>query len=894
LALAVIGHYDSSCSVAGGNVYKANAIPAITPASVDVKVTLDNDWYFRNVNNSHLQGRFFANYFNVFTGPETKISIVYEKSAYGSSLARALIQACKELNIDVKYMEGFPLDEDMQDMILQDIVDDGLASLEDPGIIFLSTHASSGAALVKLIRDAGIRNLLGGPDSFASKTFHEGFRPYPLEKLYPGYYSNQVFVFSSLLFDSANENTQKFKDAYEDKYKETPLSYAAYAYDAAMLIAQALKNGAIQGKNDSVTDDRKKIRDYLAGLSSIDYAVEGVTGFNYFDENGDVRKEINIGLYKSSTLISTFNQLRSIHHLNEISDVEKAIEEGDILNIDGRYMYKNKVVKTGVKFNGINNIDINSLTCELDFNLWFRYQGRVEVEDIVFENAVEPIRLGKPVIEKINAQDVYRLYKVRGKFKVDFFSNRYAFGQHVLGIRFHHRTLTRNKLIFVPDIVGMGMIRGSSSVEKMKEEKVISPVEGSTIRSVRFFENTFEDAVQGRPEYLNLLHGFVEHSAFNAQIRIKKDSFILRGLIPFEHSKFIVLITFIIILLSFFAPKRRDIRRHARCIWFFQIIIVFILLLSGEVFIINSLVDEVNSYHLKLLNRTFGMLYWIASAFLLCRAVNCFAWMPLEDRTGRKIPIFLRRFVRFIIYLLAMIGIIAFVFGQKVTSLLATSGVFAMVIGLAVQINISNVFSGIAINMERPFRLGDWIEIGEMEDGEVIDITWRATRVKTRDGCVLSIPNSTASESVIKNYHYPDDIYELWFPVYVDPVRPPEQVERILLDAAFSVDIILKEPCPIARLNGGLNEWAAKYYLIVCVKDRAKKNTHNDIIWKSILTHLHSAGISPARRQEIHLFQGCSKITEAGYPEISNENIASFVKNHSEEDIQNDGDEKPG
>jgi len=288
------------------------------------------------------------------------------------------------------------------------------------------------------------------------------------------------------------------------------------------------------------------------------------------------------------------------------------------------------------------------------------------------------------------------------------------------------------------------------------------------------------------------------------------------------------------------------------------------------------------------------MLYWIASAFLLCRAVNCFAWMPLEDRTGRKIPIFLRRFVRFIIYLLAMIGIIAFVFGQKVTSLLATSGVFAMVIGLAVQINISNVFSGIAINMERPFRLGDWIEIGEMEDGEVIDITWRATRVKTRDGCVLSIPNSTASESVIKNYHYPDDIYELWFPVYVDPVRPPEQVERILLDAAFSVDIILKEPCPIARLNGGLNEWAAKYYLIVCVKDRAKKNTHNDIIWKSILTHLHSAGISPARRQEIHLFQGCSKITEAGYPEISNENIASFVKNHSEEDIQNDGDEKPG
>ena len=60
---------------------------------------------------------------------------------------------------------------------------------------------------------------------------------------------------------------------------------------------------------------------------------------------------------------------------------------------DGKYMYKTNVIYTGIKVNRISELDMNKLTCMLDFYLWFRYQGNIDVQDIEFVNAVEPIHL---------------------------------------------------------------------------------------------------------------------------------------------------------------------------------------------------------------------------------------------------------------------------------------------------------------------------------------------------------------------------------------------------------------------------------------------------------------------------------------------------------------------
>jgi len=250
--------------------------------------------------------------------------------------------------------------------------------------------------------------------------------------------------------------------------------------------------------------------------------------------------------------------------------------------------------------------------------------------------------------------------------------------------------------------------------------------------------------------------------------------------------------------------------------------------------------------------RVFDILWWIIPAFLFNVATERFIWKP-EEKKGR-FPVIIRHFFALLVYFFAIIGVIVFVYEQEFTSLLAASGVIAMIIGLAIQINISNVFSGIVINMERPFKIGNWVKIGQFTEGEVIDMNWRATQLKGRNGCILSIPNSVASESSILNFHYPSKVYWLWPTVYVHPRHSPKRVKKILLDALLSVNTILKEPAPIVFFTG-INEWSASYWVAFCADDYAGKFSILEEVWTRVWFHLNRANLVPAvMRQEVHLF----------------------------------------
>ncbi len=177
-AVAVIGHHYSACSINGGKVYKREGIPAITPASTHIEVTQGNEWYFRTVFNDNLQARFLAHYAKRILQKNT-VSIIYTDEPYGSSLATLFEKASKNL-IDIKYK--WALSTDNLELEIAKVVSD-LQTKLDASLIFLATHASEGVKLVKLMKDAGIKNPFIAPDSYAGKSFSEGFLNYPAEKL---------------------------------------------------------------------------------------------------------------------------------------------------------------------------------------------------------------------------------------------------------------------------------------------------------------------------------------------------------------------------------------------------------------------------------------------------------------------------------------------------------------------------------------------------------------------------------------------------------------------------------------------------------------------------------------------------------------------------------------
>lgn len=868
-AVAVIGHWYSSCSISGGEVYKKSKIPAITPGSVDVKVTQNNEWYFRNIYTANSAGQFLANYVKKVFHQNT-VTIIHEKGAFGFYLAKIFEETSHQLGMEVKKKWAFENQENNLNGVFQNIVKELETIKKEAGVLLLSVQAPEGVKLVTLIKDAGIQNPIIGPSSFSEDTFHHGFENLPKEKGSPGFYINDIYIETPLIFDTANEKAQQFKENYRLAYGESPDWSAAYAYDTAMLLIKAIEETHVGGNPETLLTDRQKIRDTLASYTNSEEAMVGTTGLNYF-ENRDAQKPVSIGVYKNRSSVSALTQLQVMGSSQEISDLPEAIREERVLQINGRYMYKTNVVYAGVEFKEVGKFEEDKLVCTLDFYIWFRFQGDFNPQDVEFLNAIDPEeprqQLKEPIAKKTKDKITYHLYRVRSRFKVDFIPNEFVYKQHLLGIKFRHRTLTRHNLIYVTDIIGMGATDENEPLShRMEKNQVINPLLGWSINRAWVFQNITKKSSLGDPKYLNVKDGMIEYSEFNAVMRVHKNDFTLRGKVPYKYAHDIMLASAFAMVFFVFLGKKFN--RLLKYFWFFQLISSALLLLAGEVIFMEWLAST--NLNLQLLLKFFDILWWIVPAYFINEAVERFIWSPLEKQLG-AIPNIIRHFFAMIVYFVALICIIVFVYKNSFTSLLATSGMLAMIIGLAIQINISNLFSGMIINLERPFRIGDWVQIGKVEECEVVDINWRATRLQTRMHSIISLPNTVAAESSIVNYYYPDNVYWLWPTVYIHPKHSPDRVKKILLDAILSAETILKYPEPVIIFTG-VNEWAASYWVAFCSDNYELKPTILAEVWERIVQHLEHAAIQPAvRRQEVYMFRG--EETMKAYASMQEKNI---------------------
>jgi len=853
-ALAVIAHHTSGNAIAGGKVYQKAEIPAITPGATNIEVTQGNDWFFRTIFNDRLQGKFLANYANkVYARKE--VHIIQDRSKYGSYLADIFADTTTTLKGKIAHRFYFESKNQGKLQEFEKFIQQ-IAAESNGGVIFLATHGPDGAELVRIIREQGIRNPIVTPDSFSSRGFLAQMAKFPKEALSPGYYSNGIFVTSPILFDTGNEKAQEFYEDYFKQYQDEPSWPAAFAYDSALLLLNAMQEQKVQGTSLSLKEDRRKIRDFLRSLDSLEKGIEGVTGITYFDEEGNAIKPVTIGRFKNKNIISALTQLKTIQNLNEIGDMQEALELDRVLFIDNKYMYKTNIVYTGIKINEISEIDTKNLTYEVNFNIWFRFQGEQHPEDITFVNAVDKIYLDDPIEEKRRNNLTYRAYQVQAAFKIDFHTQDFSKGQYELGVKFRHRDLTRKNLIYVIDVLGMGLSPKASLLDKIIENQTLSPALGWFPTKARFAETIRKVESEGDLQYLNAPLGMLEFSQFNLGVLIKQNSLSLRRDLSPEYVLPVTLLCILGLFLLFLIQKKAKYS-PGKIHWGLRGVTGTLLLLSGEVLALEFLGKKAPVFQYEIVIIVFDILWWIAPAHFLLLAIEQFVWIPLEKRTGRKLPDLVRRFLGFLVYTLTIFFVIAFVFDQKITSLLATSGVLAMIIGLAIQINISNIFSGIVINLERPFRIGDFVKIGDFDEGLVTDITWRTTRIESRSGSMLCIPNSRAAESVINNFSYPDDRYFFSNEVHVDAKHPPEKVQKVLLDAVLSVNEEIDLSWPPRVMFREVNEWAAVYKVIWLARDYQRKFLAHEAVEKRIWKHLQRAGIRNAvQRQEVYNFKG--------------------------------------
>lgn len=177
------------------------------------------------------------------------------------------------------------------------------------------------------------------------------------------------------------------------------------------------------------------------------------------------------------------------------------------------------------------------------------------------------------------------------------------------------------------------------------------------------------------------------------------------------------------------------------------------------------------------------------------------------------------------VFTLFFVGVLLILYRQTdldVTGLFTTAGILSIVIGLALQDTLGNVFSGLAIQTERPFNVGDWVQFKDME-GVVLDVSWRATKLRTRQNSLVIIPNTQISKDVLINYSAPTQIHAIREHIGVHYRHPPADVIAAFEEAADQTEAVLKQPRVDVRTHE-FGESAIIYRVKYWIKDYGEKN----------------------------------------------------------------------
>jgi small conductance mechanosensitive channel len=271
-------------------------------------------------------------------------------------------------------------------------------------------------------------------------------------------------------------------------------------------------------------------------------------------------------------------------------------------------------------------------------------------------------------------------------------------------------------------------------------------------------------------------------------------------------------------------------------------------------------------FNLSLIEKLFPALFIV----LLAGPINSFLLILLSylerkwvDQTETKIDdiVFdlLNKFSGAIIYSVAAVLALDLL-GINVMPFVAGAGVVGIAVGFAAKDTLSNLIAGILLIIDRPFEMGDRIEVwsapaGSATWGDVIDIGLRATKIKTTDNIIIVIPNNEIMKRDIVNYTLISSRIRVRVNIGVSYDTPIDRAKGALLDVAASADWILTDPSPKVVVRS-FGESSVDLQLRVWINDARKRMDTISYITDRTKTEFDAQGIEiPYPKRDIHMIQ---------------------------------------
>src|SRR3989454_3433921 len=235
----------------------------------------------------------------------------------------------------------------------------------------------------------------------------------------------------------------------------------------------------------------------------------------------------------------------------------------------------------------------------------------------------------------------------------------------------------------------------------------------------------------------------------------------------------------------------------------------------------------------------------LLSTAIIVALVNRYVWdFYFEKKRQTPIPHFLREVVGGIIFLIVLLFILSYGYHAEtqLKGLLAGSGVVAIILGFAGQNLFAGIIGGVSIQINRPYKVGDWLQVGE-RFAEVMEINWRSTRLRTNDAIYLDIPNNEMVSHTIVNLHYPTEVHAMRIRVGVEYKNPPNRVKDALARAASTAEGVLAEP-PVRIYLVDFADHAVTYEIKFYMGNHARINEINDAVRTNVWYELKRQGIT--------------------------------------------------
>jgi MscS family membrane protein len=284
---------------------------------------------------------------------------------------------------------------------------------------------------------------------------------------------------------------------------------------------------------------------------------------------------------------------------------------------------------------------------------------------------------------------------------------------------------------------------------------------------------------------------------------------------------------------------------------------MFALVFTGE--ILYRRLDFLPASWGETNSEIFFILYLIVGFVFAWRFVHYFfLWYSnemsakTETELDDQLMPFFRRIAMIILWLIGLITLLGH-FDVDVSAMVTTLGIGSLAIALAAQESLSDTISGFIIMIDRPFRLGDRIEIQDLGTwGDVVDIGLRSSRIRTRDNRMVIVPNSVIGKSLVVNYSYPDTQYRIQNHIGIAYGSEIEIARQIMIEAVKGVEGVLPDK-PVEALFLEFGDSALMFRVRWWLDSYTDTRRMFDKVNTAIYNELNAAGIEiPFPQVDVH------------------------------------------